>query len=225
MPISSSSTNPAPALTGHGQLAASPHVQALAARGLVRQYRPHLLLIQEGERGDSIFIVTRGRLRVFAADADGREVTLAIHGVGEYVGEMALDGGPRSANVETMEPSTCAVITRDVLLAYIAEHPDFALEMMGKLIRRARLATESARNLALIDIYGRLSRLLLQLASPAAADGTRTLMERITHQQLASHLACSREMVSRLLKDLEKGGYVVVRDRRLVLLRELPAKW
>ena len=141
------------------------------------------------------------------------------------VGEMSLDGGPRSANVETLEATTCAVVSREALLAYIAEHPDFALEMMARLIRRARLATESARSLALIDVYGRMTRLLDQLAGPAAADGTRSVGERITHQQIASHLACSREMVSRLMKDLENGGYVEMRERRIVLLKGLPARW
>ena len=202
-----------------------PHLETLAARGSVRTFRRGLALIQEGDRGDTLYIVRSGRLRAFAADADGKEITLGIYGAGEYVGEMSLDGGPRSANVDTLETTTCAVISRETLLAYIAEHPDFALEMMGRLIRRARLATESARSLALIDVYGRMTRLLDQLAGPAAADGTRAIGERITHQQIASHLACSREMVSRLMRDLENGGYVEKRERRVVLLKGLPARW
>ena len=96
---------------------------------------------------------------------------------------------------------------------------------MGRLIRRARLATESARSVALIDVYGRLVRLLNQLAGEADAQGERALRERMTHQELAQHLACSREMVSRLLKDLETGGYIAVRERRLHLLKALPARW
>ena len=138
---------------------------------------------------------------------------------------MSLDGGPRSANVETLEPTTCAVITRETLLGYIAEEPAFALEMMALLIRRARLATESTRSLALIDVYGRAKRLLEQEAGPPTADGTRVLQERMTHQQIASHLACSREMVSRLMKDLEIGGYVTKRDQHIVLLKPLPSRW
>ena len=204
---------------------AIPHLEALAALGSVRTFRRGLALIQEGDRGDTLYVVRSGRLRAFAADADGKEITLGIYGAGEYVGEMSLDGGPRSANVDTLETTTCAVISRETLLAYIAEHPDFALEMMGRLIRRARLATESARSLALIDVYGRMTRLLDQLAGPAAADGTRTIGERITHQQIASHLACSREMVSRLMRDLENGGFVEKRERRVVLLKGLPARW
>lgn len=201
------------------------HVAALAARCTERLYRKGLLLIQEGDLGDTLYIVLQGRLRAFASDQRGREITLNLIGPGEYVGEMALDGGPRSANVETLEASRCAVVPRETLLQYIAEHPDFALEMMGRLIRRARLATESARSLALIDVYGRLKRLLDGMAGPPAADGSRMLTERVTHQQLADHLACSREMISRLLKDLQINGRIALRERRLVLLRELPERW
>lgn len=201
------------------------HTEALAARGTLRSYRRGMLLIQEGDVGSTLYIVRSGRLRAFAADPNGKEITLGLYGAGEYVGEMSLDGGPRSANVETLEATTCAVVTRETLLGYIAEEPAFALEMMALLIRRARLATESTRSLALIDVYGRAKRLLDQLAGPPAADGSRVLAERMTHQQIASHLACSREMVSRLMKDLEIGGYVAKRDQHIVLLKALPSRW
>ncbi len=201
------------------------HIEALAAMGVPRRYRRGALLIQEGETGDTLYIVLQGRLRAFLGDDSGKELTLGTYGPLEYVGEMSLDGGPRSANVEATEASTCAVVSRATLLAYIADHPEFALELMGRLIRRARLATESARSVALIDVYGRLVRLLNQLAGEADAQGERALRERMTHQELAQHLACSREMVSRLLKDLETGGYIAVRERRLHLLKTLPARW
>lgn len=202
------------------------HIEALAAQGVQRRYRRGTLLIQEGDSGDSLFIVLQGRLRAFVADASGRELTLGLYGPLEYVGEMSLDGGPRSASVEALEASTCAVVTRATLLAYIAAQPEFALELMARLIRRARLATESARNVALIDVYGRLAKLLESWAmAPAAGSDERPLRERLTHQQMAQHLACSREMVSRLLKDLQNGGYIAVRERRIWLLKALPARW
>lgn len=209
---------------GDGQAAAA-HLQALAARGTERSFRRGVVLIQQGDQGDALYIVVAGRLRAFTTGPQGKEMTLGEYGPGEYVGEMSLDGGPRSANVETLEPTRCAVVCREVLLAYIGEHPDFALVMMSRLIRRARLLTESARSLALFDVYGRLAVLLDRLAGPPAADGTREIAERLTHQQIAGHLACSREMVTRLLKDLERGGYVTLRDRRLVLQRALPRGW
>lgn len=203
----------------------SAHVDALAERGSRRRFRRGAIIIQEGERGETLYIVRQGRLRAFVSDASGKELTLGLYGPGEYVGEMSLDGGPRSASVEATEPTECAVIGRDELLAYIAEQPDFALELMARLIRRARLATENARSVALINVYGRLIRLLDQFAGPPDAHGQRTLTERLTHQQIASHLACSREMVSRLLKDLETGGYIVTRNRYLVLAKALPSRW
>jgi CRP/FNR family cyclic AMP-dependent transcriptional regulator len=190
-----------------------------------RRYRRGALLIQEGDTGDTLYIVRQGRLRAFLADDSGKELTLGTYGPLEYVGEMSLDGGPRSANVEAAEASTCAVISRATLLAYIATHPEFALVLMARLIRRARLATESARSVALIDVYGRLVRLLNQMAQAPDARGERMLRERITHQAMAQHLACSREMVSRLLKDLESGGYIAVRERWIWLLKSLPARW
>lgn len=201
------------------------HIEALAAQGVQRRYRRGTLLIQEGETGDTLYIVLQGRLRAFLSDNNGRELTLGLYGPLEYVGEMSLDGGPRSANVEAAEPSTCAVVSRATLLAYIGEHPEFALELMARLIRRARLATESARSVALIDVYGRLVRLLNSLAQIPNERGERALKERMTHQQMAQHLACSREMVSRLLKDLETGGYIEVRERWVWLLKTLPARW
>lgn len=197
----------------------------LAARGELRRYPARTLLIQEGDQGDNIYLVLSGRLRVFSSDNRGKEITLGVYGAAEYVGEMSLDGGPRSASVETLEPTVCSVVTRQLLREHIAAHPDFAFDMMARLIRRARLATESARSLALIDVYGRLTRLLDELASEPLPDGSRRIPLRITHQEIAGRVVCSREMVSRLLKDLEQGGYLSMQERHIVLQKRLPARW
>lgn len=205
--------------------APSPHIKALAALGVQRHYRSGALLIQEGETGDTIYIVLQGRLRAFLGDGNGKELSLGFYGPLEYVGEMSLDGGPRSANVEAVAATSCSVVSRTVLLGYIAAHPEFALELMARLIHRARLATQSAGNVALIDVYGRLVRLLNQWATDPNERGERRLSERATHQEMAQHLACSREMISRLLKDLETGGYIAVRERWIWLLKPLPNRW
>jgi CRP/FNR family cyclic AMP-dependent transcriptional regulator len=204
-----------------------PSLRALAERGVVRRYRRGTIVIDEGDTGDTLFVVLTGRLRVFSSGSDGardREVTFNVHGPGECVGEMSLDGGPRSASVITVEPSTCSVITRATLREQIARDPDLALLLISRVIRRARLATESARGMATLDVYGRLVR---RLEALAVDDGTgrRRVPERTTHAMLASEIGCSREMVSRLLKDLTGGGYVGVEDRRLVLLKALPRSW
>ena len=199
-------------------------VRSLAARGIVRRYRKGSLLIQEGDFGDTVFIVIGGRIKVFCIDTNDREISFGNFGPGEYVGEMALDGGPRSASVITLEAATCAVITRATLLAYIGENPEFAITLLSKVIQRLRLATRDARNLAFVDVYGRLTQLLQELAQPQA-DGSWLVGERLTHQAIASRVGCSREMVSRILKDLTSGGYLRLVDRRIQILRKLPPRW
>jgi CRP/FNR family transcriptional regulator, cyclic AMP receptor protein len=196
----------------------------LAAQGVVRRYRANTTLIVEGDRGDTLFVVLSGSLRIFCADPNGREITLAIYGPGEYVGEMSLDGRVRSASVSTEEASVCAVVSGQSLREHLTTNLEFTLELIQRLIRRTRLATESARSLALLDAYGRLARLFDGLAV-ARADGTRMVAPRLTHQNIAERIGCSRELVSRLLKDLQRGGYVALEAQHYTLLRKLPAKW
>lgn len=202
----------------------APSLRRLAAQGDVRHYRKGTILIHEHDRGDTLFIVMDGRVKVFSTDANGREITLGVIVAGDYFGEMALDGGPRSASVITLEPAVCSLVSRQALLAFIAQEPGFALDLLGKVIRRARSATNTVRNLAFTDVYGRITQLLTELAE-AQPDGTALVRERMTQQDIASRVGCSREMVSRILKDLEAGGYVGTQDRRLVLLGKLPARW
>jgi len=194
-------------------------LRALAARGVARNYRRGTLLIEEGSQGDAIYLVLSGSLRVYGCDARGREVTYGIYGAGEYVGEMSLDGGARSASVITEQNSRCVMLTRASLLAHISEHPEFAFELLTKVIRRARAATLSTKQLALNDVYGRLKALL--------ETATLTTDEvQLTHQAMAQRLGCSREMVSKLVKDLELGGYLMrVSNGRYRKLRALPARW
>ena len=201
-----------------------PSLQALAQRGLRRRYPKGYRLIEEYDSGDSIYIIVRGRVRVYAQGDDGREITYGTYGAGEYVGEMSLDGGPRSASVVAVEPLLCVQITRQTLLQHLAETPEFALELIAKIIRSARAATLSTRQLALNDVYSRLV-LLLDAMATTHADGTRAVEKRPTQQDIASQLGCSREMIGRLLRDLEAGGYVQRAGERLLLLRALPARW
>ncbi|MEJ6006186.1 Crp/Fnr family transcriptional regulator [Paucibacter sp. AS339] len=196
-----------------------PHLRLLAERGIARSYRRGTVLIEEGSQGDCLYLVLSGSLRVYGCDARGREVTYGIYGVGEYVGEMSLDGGLRSASVITEDAARCVMLARTSLLAHIAEHPEFAFELLTKVIRRARAATLSTKQLALNDVYGRL-RALLETSSEDGAD------IHLTHQAMAQRLGCSREMVSKLVKDLELGGYLIrVANGRYQRLKPLPARW
>jgi CRP/FNR family transcriptional regulator, cyclic AMP receptor protein len=204
--------------------AKAPSVAALAERGEVRRYRKGMLLIQEGDQGDTLYIVLQGRLRAFAVGDNGREITYGTYGAGEFIGEMSLDGGPRSASVETLEATVCAVVTRTTLEQHVAAEPAFAFELLSKVIRRARAATLSAKQLALNDVYGRL-KLLLEGSAVPQPDGTLWIAERLTHQQMAHYLGSSREMVSRLMKDLQDGGHVTVEGKGLRLKTRLPMRW
>ncbi|HET7865296.1 MAG TPA: cyclic nucleotide-binding domain-containing protein, partial [Burkholderiaceae bacterium] len=127
---------------------ASNALRALAARGSTRRYRRGTVLIEEGDLSDSLYIILSGRLRAYSAASNGREITYGVYGAGDYLGEMSLDGGPRSASVITLEASVCAVVTRHTLTQHIAEYPEFAFELLAKVIRRARAATLSAKQLA-----------------------------------------------------------------------------
>ncbi|MEP7296792.1 MAG: Crp/Fnr family transcriptional regulator [Burkholderiales bacterium] len=191
---------------------------------MAKTFRKGQRLMEEGDSGDSIYIITKGRARIFGTSDAGREITYGTYGPGEYHGEMSLDGGPRSASVEALEAIECVQVTRQTLLQHIAEHPEFALELLGKVIRRARAATLSAKQLALNDAYGRLVLLLNALAE-LQPEGTRLISERLTHQEIANRLGCSREMVSRLTKDLELGGFIANGSSRYRLLKALPARW
>ncbi|MBL8527853.1 MAG: Crp/Fnr family transcriptional regulator [Burkholderiales bacterium] len=203
-----------PALTAHHEL---------VRRGRTQSFRKGVVIVQEGDYGDTLFIILSGRVKVYATGDDEREIVLDIHGPGEFVGEMALDGGPRSASVITLEPTTCSIVTRDVLREHIASNPDTAFEILAKVIARARRATANVKNLALLDVYGRVTRLLNELA--VDEDGHRVVAEKLTHQAIAERVGASREMVSRLLKDLTQGGYVEVRDRQILIKKPLPPAW
>jgi CRP/FNR family cyclic AMP-dependent transcriptional regulator len=198
-------------------------LREIAASGVVRAFPRNSVLINEGDQGDSLYILLTGRVKVFASSVAGREVVIDIHGPGEYVGEMSLAGEPRSASVITLEPTTCAIVSRAHFREFILAHPDFAMHLIEKLIHRARRATDTVKSLALSDVYGRLVRLLTTLAQDV--DGRQVVPERLTQQDIAERIGASRDMVSRLMKDLVGGGYLAVEDRTITILKKPPPGW
>src|ERR1043165_1937096 len=196
---------------------------AIAATGVVRTFPKNAILINEGDTADSLFIVLSGRIKVFASNEAGREIVLSFFGPGEYVGEMSLDGSPRSASVMTVEPTTCAVVNRASFREFILAHPDFALHLVEKLIQRVRITTENVKSLALSDVYGRLVKLLLTLA--VEREGYLVVPERLTQQDIAERVGASRDMISRLLKDLVAGGYLVIQNHMITILKKPPPGW
>ncbi|MBX3621653.1 MAG: Crp/Fnr family transcriptional regulator [Rhizobacter sp.] len=199
-------------------------LRMLVARGVPRRYRKGTVLIHEGDLSDTLFVVLSGRVQSYSSNDSGREIVYGEYGPGEYLGEMSLDGGPRSASVITLTPTICAVITRTALREHIAASPEFAFELLSRVIRRARLATQSARSMALLDVYGRVVMLLNEISAPQP-DGTRLIQDRPTHAAMASRVGCSREMISRLMKDLDLGGYVRPGPGRALIVRTLPTRW
>jgi len=200
-----------------------PFVRELAALGRLRSYPKNTVFITEGDSSDSVFVILAGRVKVFLSDTEGHEMILDTQGPGEYVGEMALDGKPRSASVMTLEPSTFSVVARDPIKEAIRRNPDFALDMISKIIDRARLATNSVKDLALLDVYGRVARLLLNLA--VEHDGRLQIPEKLTQQEIAERVGASRDMVSRIFRDLTAGGYIKVENRIITITKKPPARW
>lgn len=199
-------------------------LRTLASRGVPHRYPKDTLLIHEGDHSDTLFVILSGRVKAYSTDDRDREIVYGIYGPGEYLGEMSLDGGPRSASVKTLEATACVVIARHTLREHIAANPEFAFELLGRVIHRARMATQSARSMALLDVYGRVAGLLNDLAA-RQADGSRVIEHCPTHKDIASRVGCSREMVSRLMKDLTVGGYLLTDSRRAVIARPLPPRW
>ena len=200
-------------------------IQALAARGVVRTFRKHAVILHEGEMGDTTYVLLRGRVKVYSTGLDGREITYGIVEPGDYFGEMWLDGGPRSASVEALDPCICSLVSRDALREHLASDPDFALALVTRVIRRVRQATRQTRDLALKDVYGRIAAVLEGGRGAPSSVADPVVLDQLTHQVLANRVGASREMVSRVLKDLERGGYVALGVRRITLLRKLPARW
>jgi CRP/FNR family cyclic AMP-dependent transcriptional regulator len=199
-------------------------LQEIAARGGIKNYPANAVLVNEGDTGDSLFIILSGRVKAYGSAANGREVIYSTQGPGEYFGELTLlDGGTRSASVMTLESTRCAVVGGAQVRDFLAGHPDFALHLLRRLTRLARAATDNVKSLALMDVYGRVARLLLELAQEE--DGVLVVREKLTQQDIAERVGSSREMVSRIFKQLVEGEYLTLEGRRIVLRRKLPAGW
>lgn len=200
-------------------------LREIANTGSVKRYPAHAVLINEGDQADSLYIILSGRVKVYAANEAGKEVVLNHLGPGDYVGEVPLDGGVRSASVMTLEPTTCAVVTGAGLREFIRAHPDFALHLIRNLITRLRVLTDNVKSLALDDVYSRIVGLLQRLAVADSSNGRRVVPERLTQQDIAERVGASREMVSRIFKDLVAGGYLRNEGGHIELLKKPPAAW
>jgi CRP/FNR family cyclic AMP-dependent transcriptional regulator len=169
-----------------------------------------------GDAIDSLYIVLSGRLKVMMSDSDGKEVILSILGPGEFFGEMGLiDDEPRSASVVTIEPCELLAIAKRDFKKCMAENFEMTQAVMRGLVRRLREADRKIGSLALLDVYGRVARLLLDMAENV--DGEKIVTKRLPKQDIAKMIGASREMVSRVMKDLQTGGYIEMRGSNIVL--------
>jgi CRP/FNR family cyclic AMP-dependent transcriptional regulator len=200
-----------------------PEIAALADAAVVRSFAKNTIIVTEGEGSDSLYVILSGQVKVFVSDEHGKDLVLNIEGPGEYFGELALDEGPRTASVITLEPCKMAVIANDVLRRFLASHPDAAVQLVRGLIGRIRHMTESIKDLALLDVYGRVAKLLLELA--VETDGRLIIDQRLTQQDIADRVNASREMVSRILKELSTGGYIAHEGGKIVIQRRPPRAW
>jgi CRP/FNR family transcriptional regulator, cyclic AMP receptor protein len=174
------------------------------------------IIMAAGDPTDSLYIVLSGRLKVMMSDADGKEVILTILGPGEFFGEMGLiDDAPRSASVVAIEPCELLAITRRDFKKCLAENIEMSMAVMRGLVRRLREADRKIGSLALLDVYGRVARLLLDMSE--TVDGQKMVTKRLPKQDIAKMIGASREMVSRVMKDLQVGGFIEMRGSTIVL--------
>lgn len=198
-----------------------------AAERLMRYAKPHKypknsVIVSEGDSQTSFYIVESGSLRVYVDGDDGRQLTLGWLEAGDYFGELALiDGEPRSASVITVTPTELCAISQQDFQEFLKTESGAALLLMRALVRRIRALTFSVRDMALLDVYGRVASVLQQRANAE----TGRIEPKLTHQEIADMVGASREMVSRIMRELTVGGYVEQAAGALILLKPLPRGW
>lgn len=198
-------------------------LEAIAHQAVRKRFRRNTIIIEHGDDANTLYFLVNGRVKIFAVADNGKEIVFGEKGPGSYVGELGLlADGKRSASVQTLEDSEFLVLTKDWFNRIISEHPQIALIMLRDLARRACDLSNDLSAIALLDVYGRIVKLF---ESSAVEEDGFLITGRLTHQDIADRVGSSREMVSKILKDLRVGGYIAVEKKRVVLLRPLPASW
>jgi len=198
-------------------------LRELAPGGTVRSFPKGAILVNEGDATDALYVLLSGRVKAFVSDENGAELVLNTIGAGDYFGELVLDGGPRSASVMALEPCRIFVIPHGDVEGMLEHNPAFARDLMHKLIGRVRSLTNKVTDLALRNVYGRFVRFIDEHA--VEQDGIRQVPERLTQHDIAVRIGGSREMVSRIIKELAAGGYISIDAKRVIVHKKLPAKW
>lgn len=189
-----------------------------------RSFPRHTIVLSEGDLTDTLYVVVSGRLRVYCCNDEGKEITLNDLQPGDCFGELALlDASQRSASVMTTEACRCLVISSGAFREVLRQSPELAFNLIRNLAGRVRALTESVKSLALMDVYGRVAHTLIEMAE-CGSDG-QAIPYPLTQQELANRVGASREMVAKILKDLETGGYIETHQRRITIREKLPARY
>lgn len=182
-----------------------------------RSYPRSAFVLREGEDTDALYVILSGRVKVLIPDEQGREVILAVLGPKDFFGEMGLfDDQPRSASVETLEPCQMLRLSKGGFLGTIKDNFELAMVVIRNLIKRLREADRKIESLALVDVYGRVARVLLDQVQEI--DGQLVVPQAPPKQEIARMIGASREMVSRVVKDLQARGYIRAEKRKIYLL-------
>ncbi len=188
-----------------------------------KQYPRDSVIVGQEDPGDSLFVVSRGKVKVVLYGGSGREVILSMFKPGDFFGEMSLlDNQPRSANVIAVEDSTLLVLERRAFAEHLEHHPRTALHVLAEMSRRLRRADSIIGNLALLDVFGRVARFLRELARSEgeSVDGNVVIRQRPTQQEIASMIGTSRETVSRALSEFQRRGFLELAGRKIMLRTE-----
>ncbi|MFK7994444.1 MAG: Crp/Fnr family transcriptional regulator [Granulosicoccus sp.] len=196
----------------------------LEEKSVVRKFKKNTHLMICGDECHSAYVMLEGSANAYTDDANGEEFIINSFRAGDCFGELGvLDDLPRTANVITTTACECMVIPKTELRRAIEAEPGVAQAIIKTLVGRIRGMTEDVSCLALMDVYGRLAR-VLGSESKIHDDGVMR-MERITHQELSKRVGASREMISKILKDLKTGGYISIEDHRIAIIKKLPERW
>jgi CRP/FNR family transcriptional regulator, cyclic AMP receptor protein len=194
-----------------------PHMRELARRGKLVRFKRNTVIISEGDEADTVFILLAGRVKIFSCNLAGHEIVIDVYGPGQHLGEFALDSGQRSASVMTLSDCVFSQVSRSVLQAAIFEHPEIALYLIRALITRVRAATDNMKRLALMPVSGRVVDLLWMHS--VVEGGVRRVPAEFTQQEIADRIGASRDMVGKIIKQLDERGCIRREGRRTVLLR------
>ena len=192
--------------------------QSIADSVVKRRYRRGEIIVEHGRKSNALYILLTGRARVLTSDSRGREVILAVLQSGDYVGESLIDNEPHSATVRAEVQTDMLVLGRAEFARCLPENSSLSYAILRGLVQRLRNADRQIESLALLDVYGRVARSLLDMAEQEG--DTLLIRNKVSRQDMAKIVGASREMVSRVMKDLEERGVIHTQENGSVIIKE-----